>query len=327
MTNSRRPESPWIGTGARPDGKPRPRSDEEVTRRRGPPPPPRVGEMIPESIRKHIRPRPFDRDDLEAVCYIRIAEARPTLSEDDVEREARALAQCVWERRWDLGNPAEPEALLAAYRRWFEPERAALEKEFIARTLRKANVPEDYFEARIGDFSTDVAERAVQLVLEDSAGLLICGPYGTGKTHLAAAVVAELAKRFRTDSPDIAWGNVPALLVEIRGTYGRREGKTEQEIIRAASIADWLVLDDLGAENSTDWTWSTVYVLLNSRLENGRKTIVTTNETANAIDAGSGRIASRLKAFSRLALAGRDRRDREAGRKGLFHDGGLSDGP
>jgi DNA replication protein DnaC len=77
-------------------------------------------------------------------------------------------------------------------------------------------------------------------------------------------------------------------------------------------------LDDLGAENSTEWAWSTLYVVVNSRLEGGRKTVVTTNEAPSSIDHGSGRTASRLKAYARIALKGRDRRDRQAEEKDLF---------
>lgn len=315
---SRSGRSRWIGMGARPDGKPRPPGTKPASSSL-PPGVSRAGSFIPRAFTRAASSEMLAFEDLEAAVYCRLAEARPEADPAELEAPARRQARVIWERRFELGNPLDADALVESFRRHFEPEQKALDEKRLARILQRARIPEAFLEARLGDFCPAIAGPSLEMLQDDAAGLLLMGPWGTGKSHLAAAVVAEIARLQVKDNPVILWANVPAFFLEIQGTYGRREGKTAQEVISDASVADWLVLDDLGAEKKGDWSWSTLYVLINSRLESGRKTIVTTNEPPGAIDTGSGRIASRLKAFARLVLTGRDRRDRAAEeRKDLF---------
>jgi DNA replication protein DnaC len=111
---------------------------------------------------------------------------------------------------------------------------------------------------------------------EDSAcrGLLLRGSEGTGKTHLAVAVLKGVMERGYNG---LFW-NVPDLFLELRRMMTGELGvSSEAEIIDATRRTDLLVLDDLGAERTSDYTIDRIYTIINSRYSEDRATIVTTN--------------------------------------------------
>jgi DNA replication protein DnaC len=105
-------------------------------------------------------------------------------------------------------------------------------------------------------------------------GLLLTGSIGVGKTHLAVgmlqALVAERgAKGLFYDYRD--------LLKQVQNSYNRSVEVTELEILQPVFEAEVLVLDELGASKPTDWVWDTVAHILNTRYNDRRTTIITTN--------------------------------------------------
>ena len=105
-------------------------------------------------------------------------------------------------------------------------------------------------------------------------GLLLTGSIGVGKTHLAVgmlqAMVSERgAKGLFYDYRD--------LLKQIQNSYNRNVNVTELEILQPVFDAEVLVLDELGASKPTDWVWDTVAHILNTRYNDRRTTIITTN--------------------------------------------------
>jgi DNA replication protein DnaC len=125
---------------------------------------------------------------------------------------------------------------------------------------------------------------------ENPRGLLYEGKLGSGKTFLAAAIAGALLER----GLEVRFIVVPEFLEQLRFSYSAQENN-EPEIMRAAMTAPALVLDDLGAHNSTPWTVSKIYTLLNYRLNSQLPCIITTNLKPAALAEELGqRAASRI---------------------------------
>lgn len=127
--------------------------------------------------------------------------------------------------------------------------------------------------------------------------LILTGTYGSGKTHLAAAVGNE-----RLAQGDVVlFITAPDLLDHLRSTFGPSSeiGYDEQfERIRSAQL---LILDDLGAENPSPWAGEKLYQLLNHRHSRRLPTVITTNVDLDSIE---GRIRSRMLDESLFRHAG-----------------------
>ena len=108
----------------------------------------------------------------------------------------------------------------------------------------------------------------------DSRGLILSGSYGTGKTHLAAAIINELLK---TKNVVGAFVVVPDLLKAIRKSFDEKDNKDIKQLFDTVKKSELLVLDDLGSEKSSDWVREQLFILINSRYENMLPTIITTN--------------------------------------------------
>lgn len=105
-------------------------------------------------------------------------------------------------------------------------------------------------------------------------GLYIEGSNGTGKTHLAAAISLRLIE----EGIPVVCKTSTDILEDVKKGYD--EG-SEAEILKAYKDADLLVIDDLGKEQCTDWSMSTLYAIINDRYEDMKPTIITTNYNAD----------------------------------------------
>ena len=136
----------------------------------------------------------------------------------------------------------------------------------------------------------------------ESKDLLINGKNGVGKTYLAAAMLAF----WRWYKPDLLakWTTSAEILMEIRATFNGKG--SESDVVSKYFRCDVLVLYDLGAEKVTDFSISTLQVLINRRVVHLKPTIVTTNLSMGDIAKMDPRIASRLGGFELIPLKGKD---------------------
>jgi len=127
-----------------------------------------------------------------------------------------------------------------------------------------------------------------------TVGLLLTGNHGSGKTHLACAV---LIGKLLSGNVNLFFKSIPELLIDIQATFNDPE-QTVKDLLDTYIYFNLLVLDDLGAENITDFTTSMLYQLIDNRLAEEKPTIITTNLSIKQIrDKISDRIASRLKEY------------------------------
>lgn len=119
-------------------------------------------------------------------------------------------------------------------------------------------------------------------------GLLITGPCGTGKTHIAVAILHAILEKGYSG----LFVTVPDLLAEIRKTFNN-DGESKK--IKEIMTARFLVLDDLGAEKTTDWVQEQLYMIINYRYEYELPTVITSNLNIGQLAQKIGeRSASRL---------------------------------
>ncbi|MBZ5532146.1 MAG: ATP-binding protein [Acidobacteriia bacterium] len=156
-----------------------------------------------------------------------------------------------------------------------------------ARLLKAARIPARYEHCTLAEFDTDfpgahsslakarlAAGRFVEEYPVEKTGLLFIGTIGTGKTHLAVGILQEL---IRGKGVPCRFCDYRELLKEIQNSYNPSVQTTELEILRPIFDAEVLVLDELGAVKPTEWVWDTVSHVLNSRYNEKKTTIITTN--------------------------------------------------
>jgi len=158
-----------------------------------------------------------------------------------------------------------------------------------ARMVAAARIPQRYAHCILESFETQVPvkNRSLESALvmarnfvqgypheTDGKGLLLTGSIGVGKTHLAVGILQALiaergAKGLFYDYRD--------LLKQVQNSYARNVETSEREVLAPVFDAEVLVLDELGAAKPTDWVWDTVAHILNTRYNDRKTTIITTN--------------------------------------------------
>jgi DNA replication protein DnaC len=134
--------------------------------------------------------------------------------------------------------------------------------------------------------------------LDRGRGLWFQGPSGTGKTTLAMLVSGAAMEAGRS----VAIYSMPRLLSELRATYREGAAMDDVELLDQLADVDLLHIDDLGAERRNDWVLEQLYVIINSRYEEERSVVITTNVTdpGQLAEQVTPRIVSRLEEMCEL---------------------------
>ena len=148
--------------------------------------------------------------------------------------------------------------------------------------LGDANIPKRYLHCTFDNFTAynESLEQAVAKArhvadsFPVSRGLLFEGQPGVGKTHLAVAVLKQVIE---TAGVRGLFYDTRDLLRVIRSTYDASIRTTELEVLRPVMTADLLVLDDLGAEKTSEWVEETMNLIVNTRYNERRLTVFTSN--------------------------------------------------
>jgi DNA replication protein DnaC len=191
------------------------------------------------------------------------------------------------------GSGAAGALTLEAQREFFlrlRLQRAQIPRRFLNKSLKNFRAT-DVDEAPAGKWGRGVRQGVQPEGRRACRGLIMEGPVGCGKSHLAVAILREVIEKGYSG----LYYNSPDLLAEIRATYSNDEGPSEDTILEEVAGVDLLVLDDLGAEKVSGFVLDRFYLIINKRYENCKPIIVTTNlDQETLINRLGERIVSRL---------------------------------
>ena len=151
--------------------------------------------------------------------------------------------------------------------------------------LAAAHIPKRYEHCELSNFEFDgphralaparmAAYRMVEEYPNDKTGLLLIGSIGVGKTHLAVGIIKEL---IRSKGIQCIYYDYRELLKAIQNSYNPSVAVTELEILRPVFQTEVLVIDEFGGVTSTEWVWDAVSFIINTRYNNQKTVVLTTN--------------------------------------------------
>jgi DNA replication protein DnaC len=158
----------------------------------------------------------------------------------------------------------------------------------------------------LSDTRDDIADALTRVAVGELSGLVLAGPVGVGKTHLAAAAAWQLLER-----RPVRWMFVPTLFARLALSFA---SENREHALETLASSTGLVLDDLDKARPTEYAAEQLFGAIDNRVTAGTPLLITTNlqldELAKRFPQPHGEaIASRLAQHCELfALEGRDRR-------------------
>ncbi len=223
-----------------------------------------------------------------------------------------------------------------------EVEDAEYNEKRIIRHLRDFDVPVKYKNSTFDTFiGNDKVKQTCKKYADEDCDILLSGPTGCGKTHLAVSIMRDIIAKGILKHPmkraqlghekppytgkiimePGALGDgrglfitVPKLLMELRSVFsGDKKYQadiwsdsrkmTEEDVINEYTALELLVLDDLGAEKTTDYSLTSLYMIIDERINNFKRTIITTNLSLQELEEKmDARVASRLSGMKIIKI-------------------------
>lgn len=147
---------------------------------------------------------------------------------------------------------------------------SGIKKRFLSRTFENYKITPENRKAY--DAAKEYADN-FEYNEKTGKGIYFEGTNGTGKTHLAVAISLQLINK---GVPVICKSSID-LLADVKKAYDDASSISENAVIDIYRKVDLLIIDDLGKEQCTPWTVSTLYAILDYRYEDMKPTIITTN--------------------------------------------------
>ena len=182
------------------------------------------------------------------------------------------------------------------------------------RASRLMSIPTRYWRKGIDTFDEKMGRGAIfKAVAAGNIGksIFMHGSCGTGKTHLAVALMYDWLSR-HMEYANTGWDEVaikakrgvplflsaPELILKIKASWSDQEiqrAESEKGLLDKYSSVPLLVIDDLGAEKISEWSKGVFYLLIDRRYRGNKQTIVTSNLDLKRIsEEVDDRISSRL---------------------------------
>lgn len=185
--------------------------------------------------------------------------------------------QCEAEKRQQEAE-AEREKQASAQRQRIEEalDAACIPRRFIGRTFDAFDAPTEEMQ-RARQVASEYADNFKQH-LKDGTGLIFGGTPGTGKSHLAIAILQAILPEHVG-----LYATCAEIIRAVRSTWGGKSNRTEADVMATLAGVPLLVLDEVGVQMGTDNEQHIIFGVLDARYRDMLPTIILTNQDTEGL--------------------------------------------